>query len=42
MTRGDFGAWRHSLGTLAQIVASTGIVVYGGRSSGGRWTYEEK
>ena len=30
MTRGDFEAWRHSLGTLAQIVASTGIVVYGG------------
>ena len=30
MTRGDFEAWRRSLGTLAQIVASTGIVVYGG------------
>jgi uncharacterized protein len=30
MTRGDFEEWRHSFGTLAQIVASTGIVVYGG------------
>lgn len=29
MTRSDFEAWRHSLGTLAEIVASTGIVVYG-------------
>jgi predicted nucleotidyltransferase len=30
MTRGDFEEWRHSLGTLAQIVASTGIVVQRG------------
>ena len=30
MTRGDFETWRRSLGTLAEIVASTGIVVYGG------------
>jgi predicted nucleotidyltransferase len=29
MTQSDFEAWRHSLGTLAEIVASTGIVVYG-------------
>jgi predicted nucleotidyltransferase len=30
MTRSDFDEWKHSLGTLAEIVASTGIVVYGG------------
>ena len=30
MTRDEFETWRHSLGTLAEIVASTGIVVYGG------------
>ena len=29
MTRAEFEAWRHSLGTLAEIVASTGVVVYG-------------
>jgi predicted nucleotidyltransferase len=29
MTRGEFETWRHSLGTLAEIVASTGVVVYG-------------
>jgi predicted nucleotidyltransferase len=28
MTRAEFEAWRHSLGTLAEIVASTGVVVY--------------
>jgi uncharacterized protein len=30
MTRGEFDEWKHSLGTLAEIVASTGVVVYGG------------
>jgi predicted nucleotidyltransferase len=30
MTRTEFEAWRRSLGTLAEIVASTGVVVYGG------------
>ena len=30
MTRGEFETWRRSLGTLAEIVASTGVVVYGG------------
>ncbi len=30
MTRGEFETWRHSLGTLAEIVASTGVVVHGG------------
>jgi uncharacterized protein len=29
MTRDEFETWKHSLGTLAEIVASTGIVVYG-------------
>ncbi|HWU91089.1 MAG TPA: nucleotidyltransferase domain-containing protein [Kofleriaceae bacterium] len=29
MTREEFETWRHSLGTLAEIVASTGVVVYG-------------
>lgn len=29
MTEGDFKEWNRSLGTLAEIVASTGIVVYG-------------
>jgi hypothetical protein len=29
MTLSDFEAWRGSLGTLAEIVASTGVVVYG-------------
>lgn len=29
MTRNEFEAWRRSLGTLAEIVASTGVVVYG-------------
>jgi predicted nucleotidyltransferase len=29
MTRGEFETWRRSLGTLAEIVASTGVVVYG-------------
>ena len=28
MTREEFETWRHSLGTLAEIVASTGVVVY--------------
>jgi uncharacterized protein len=30
MTRSEFAEWRGSLGTLAEIVASTGLVVYGG------------
>ena len=30
MTRGEFENWRNSLGTLAEIVDSTGLVVYGG------------
>jgi len=30
MTRSEFEEWNRSLGTLAEIVASTGIVVYGG------------
>ena len=30
MTREEFDEWKHSLGTLAEIVASTGVVVYGG------------
>jgi uncharacterized protein len=30
MTRGEFEAWKRSLGTLAEIVASNGIVIYGG------------
>lgn len=29
MTRSEFDAWKGSLGTLAEIVASTGVVVYG-------------
>jgi predicted nucleotidyltransferase len=29
MTRSEFESWRGSLGTLAEIVASTGFVVYG-------------
>jgi uncharacterized protein len=29
MTRSEFDEWKRSLGTLAEIVASTGIVVYG-------------
>jgi predicted nucleotidyltransferase len=29
MTRSEFAEWNHSLGTLAEIVASTGIVVHG-------------
>ena len=29
MTRNEFEEWNRSLGTLAEIVASTGIVVYG-------------
>jgi uncharacterized protein len=29
MTRDEFETWNQSLGTLAEIVASTGIVVYG-------------
>jgi predicted nucleotidyltransferase len=29
MTRSEFEEWRQSLGTLAEIVASTGIVVHG-------------
>lgn len=30
MTRSDFDEWKRSLGTLAEIVASTGVVVHGG------------
>lgn len=30
MTQSEFDAWRGALGTLAEIVASTGIVVYDG------------
>ncbi len=30
ITRSDFDAWKHSLGTLAEVVASTGVVVHGG------------
>lgn len=30
MTRSEFEHWRRSLGTLAEIVASTGVVVYDG------------
>jgi predicted nucleotidyltransferase len=30
MTRSEFEDWNRSLGTLAEIVASTGTVVYGG------------
>ncbi|HYU82926.1 MAG TPA: hypothetical protein VFA31_09330 [Candidatus Polarisedimenticolia bacterium] len=30
MTRGEFDEWKCSLGTLAEIVASTGVVVYAG------------
>lgn len=30
MTRSEFAEWSGSLGTLAEIVASTGTVVYGG------------
>jgi len=30
MTRSDFDAWKGSLGTLAEIVASTGVLVHGG------------
>jgi predicted nucleotidyltransferase len=30
MTRGEFDEWKGALGTLAEIVASTGRVVYGG------------
>ena len=29
MTRSEFETWKHSLGTLAEIVASTGVVVQG-------------
>jgi hypothetical protein len=29
MTRGEFDEWTRSLGTLAEIVASTGVIVYG-------------
>lgn len=29
MTRSEFETWRRSLGTLAEIVASTGFVVHG-------------
>jgi predicted nucleotidyltransferase len=29
MTRGEFETWRHAVGSLAEIVASTGVVVYG-------------
>ena len=30
MTRSEFDEWRGSLGTLAEIVASTGVLVHGG------------
>ena len=30
MTRSDFDDWKRSLGPLAEIVASTGVVIYGG------------
>ncbi len=30
ITRSEFDAWKRSLGTLAEIVASTGVVLYGG------------
>jgi uncharacterized protein len=29
MTRSEFMEWNRSLGTLAEIVASTGVIVYG-------------
>lgn len=29
MTHADFEAWRHSLGTLSEIVASTGVMIHG-------------
>lgn len=29
MTRSEFDAWKHALGTLAEVVASTGVVVHG-------------
>ncbi|HEY4182935.1 MAG TPA: nucleotidyltransferase domain-containing protein [Kofleriaceae bacterium] len=29
ITRGEFDAWKTSLGTLAEIVASTGVIVHG-------------
>jgi predicted nucleotidyltransferase len=32
MTRSEFDEWKHSPGTLAEIVASTGIVAHGGRT----------
>jgi predicted nucleotidyltransferase len=30
MIRAEFDAWKHSLGTLAEIVVSTGVLVHGG------------
>jgi len=30
ITHSEFETWRRSLGTLAEIVASSGVVVYGG------------
>lgn len=30
MTRAEFDTWKHALGTLAEIVASTGVLVYCG------------
>jgi predicted nucleotidyltransferase len=30
MTRSEFDEWRNALGTLAEIAASTGVVVYDG------------
>lgn len=30
MTRSEFETWKGSLGTLAEIVASTGVLVHGG------------
>lgn len=29
MTRSEFDEWKHSLGTLAEIVRSTGVLVHG-------------
>jgi predicted nucleotidyltransferase len=30
ITRSEFDRWKQALGTLAEIVASTGVIVYGG------------
>lgn len=36
MTLQEFQEWNRSLGTLAEIVASTGVVVHGGSCNSGR------